>query len=127
MLIASAPRAGAALGGRLEVDVLTRPETVALLRRRIPELDDGLADQLAAELGDLPLAAAQAAGYLEPTGLPPADYLHRFRTRRGVCSPRARCLAIRGGWTPPGPCPWNAYAAYSGGGAAAGAGRLPGP
>src|SRR5512135_430529 len=46
------------LGGRLEVDVLSRHETVALLRRRLPELDETLADQLAAELGDLPLAAA---------------------------------------------------------------------
>lgn len=38
------------LGGRLEVDVLARAETVALLRRRLPELDQALADQLAAEL-----------------------------------------------------------------------------
>src|SRR3712207_2722815 len=45
-----------ALGGRLEVDVLTRAETVALLRARIPGLSEELADQLAAELGDLPLA-----------------------------------------------------------------------
>ena len=58
------------------------PETVALLQRRIPELDARLADELAAELGDLPLAAAQAAAYLEQTGLPPAAYLGRFRTRR---------------------------------------------
>src|SRR5512144_1575110 len=70
------------LGGRLEVDVLARSETVALLHRRLPELDEELADKLAAELGDLPLAAAQAAGYLESTGLPPVDYLRRFRTRR---------------------------------------------
>jgi hypothetical protein len=62
--------------------VLARPETVALLQRRIPELDGQLADQLAAELGDLPLAAEQAAAYLEQTGLPPIDYLRRFRTRR---------------------------------------------
>ena len=40
------------------------------------------ADKLAAELGDLPLAAAQAAGYLEQTGLPSPDYLRRFRTHR---------------------------------------------
>jgi hypothetical protein len=70
------------LGGRLEVDVLARAETVALLRRRLPEVDEQLADQLAAELGDLPLAAAQAAGYLEATALPRARYLRRFRSRR---------------------------------------------
>ena len=45
-------------------------------------MDAWLADELAAELGDLPLAAAQAAAYLEQTGLPPAAYLGRFRTRR---------------------------------------------
>lgn len=70
------------LGGRIQVDVLTRPETVALLRVRIPELEGPVAQGLAAELGDLPLAAAQAAAYLEQTGMAPTDYLRRFRTRR---------------------------------------------
>ncbi len=41
-----------------------------------------MADKLAAELGDLPLAAAQAAGYLEQTGLPSSDYLRRLRSHR---------------------------------------------
>jgi DNA-binding SARP family transcriptional activator len=71
-----------ALGGRVEVDVLDRSETVALLRVRIPEMTVELADKLAAELGDLPLAAAQAAGYLEQTGLPSSDYLRRLRSHR---------------------------------------------
>ena len=44
-----------ALGGRLEVDVLARAETVTLLRARIPAMSEELADKLAAELGDLPL------------------------------------------------------------------------
>jgi TIR domain-containing protein len=82
VLITSRAPGWGALGGRLEVDVLARTETVALLRARIPAMSDELADKLAAELGDLPLAAAQAAGYLEQTDLPPADYLRRFRTRR---------------------------------------------
>ncbi len=71
-----------ALGGRLEVDVLTRSETVTLLQARIPEVPGSVANALAAELGDLPLAAAQAAAYLEQTGTAASDYLHRFRTRR---------------------------------------------
>ena len=71
-----------AMGGRVEVDVLDRRDTVDLLRGRIPEMTAETADQLAAELGDLPLAAAQAAGYLEQTALPAADYLHRFRAHR---------------------------------------------
>ena len=71
-----------AMGGRVEVDVLTRSETVALLRGRTPEMTAATAQELAAELGDLPLAAAQAAAYLEQTGLPPIDYLRRVRSRR---------------------------------------------
>ncbi|MGR6965820.1 FxSxx-COOH system tetratricopeptide repeat protein [Geodermatophilus sp. URMC 61] len=82
VLITSRSPGWGALGGRLEVDVLTRAETIALLCGRIPALSEDLADKLAAELGDLPLAAAQAAGYLEQTDLPPADYLRRFRTHR---------------------------------------------
>ncbi len=85
-----------ALGGRLEVDVLTRTETIALLRARIPALDEQLADELASELGDLPLAAAQAAGYLEQTDLPPADYLRRFRARRATLLARGDVVGYAG-------------------------------
>ena len=84
------------LGGRVEVDVLARPETVELLRRRIPELDAALADQLAAELGDLPLAAAQAAAYLEQTGLSPGRYLDRFRSRRANLLAKGDVLRYQG-------------------------------
>ena len=82
ILVTSRTPGWGALGGRIEVDVLDRPDTVALLRARIPEMTVETADKLAAELGDLPLAAAQAAGYLEQTGLPPGDYLRRFRSHR---------------------------------------------
>src|SRR3954471_16248029 len=85
-----------ALGGRLEVDVLARTETIALLQARIPTLHEKLADKLAAELGDLPLAAAQAAGYLEQTALPPADYLRRFRTRRASLLARGEVVGYAG-------------------------------
>jgi DNA-binding SARP family transcriptional activator len=71
-----------ALGRRLRLDVLDRAETVALLRSRIPDVDPQVALELAAELGDLPLAAAQAAAYLEETAVQPQDYLRQFRTRR---------------------------------------------
>jgi hypothetical protein len=89
------PRLGRA-GRRLEVDVLTRAETIALLRARIPTLSEELADKLAAELGDLPLAAAQAAGYLEQTDLPPADYLRRFRAHRTTLLARGEVLGYAG-------------------------------
>jgi hypothetical protein len=84
------------LGGRLEVDVLARSETVALLQHRIPELDTELADQLAVELGDLPLAAAQCAAYLEQTALPPGDYLRRFRSRRASLLAKGDVLGYQG-------------------------------
>jgi class 3 adenylate cyclase len=96
VLITSRSPGWGALGGRLEVDVLTRPETVTLLRRRIPELTDELADQLATELGDLPLAAAQATAYLEQTDLPPEDYLRRFRIRRTTLMARGDVLGYHG-------------------------------
>jgi TIR domain-containing protein/tetratricopeptide repeat protein len=96
VLITSRSPGWGALGGRLEVDVLTRTETIALLQTRIPDLDEELADKLAAELGDLPLAAAQAAGYLEQTDLPPADYLRRFRARRAGLLARGDVVGYRG-------------------------------
>ena len=96
VLISSRFPGWGALGGRLEVDVLSRTETVALLRARIPDLDEELADKLSAELGDLPLAAAQAAGYLEQTDLPAADYLRRFRARRATLLARGEVLGYAG-------------------------------
>ncbi|MGY1672958.1 FxSxx-COOH system tetratricopeptide repeat protein [Geodermatophilus sp. SYSU D00710] len=96
VLITSRYPGWGALGGRLEVDILARAETVALLRARIPALSRELADKLAAELGDLPLAAAQAAGYLEQTDLPPADYLRRFRTRRATLLSKGEVVGYAG-------------------------------
>jgi tetratricopeptide (TPR) repeat protein len=66
----------------VEVDVFDRAESVALLRRRVPAVDEPAADELADELGDLPLALEQAASYIEQTRIPARDYLGLFRTRR---------------------------------------------
>src|SRR3954463_14079505 len=96
VLITSRSPGWGALGGRLEVDVLARAETIALLCARIPAMSEELADKLAAELGDLPLAAAQAAGYLEQTDLPAADYLRRFRTRRADLLARGEVVGYSG-------------------------------
>lgn len=90
-----APNWGA-LGGRVEVDVLDRVETIALLQRRVAPLPENLADALAFELGDLPLAAAQAAAYLEQTGLTPSDYLRRFRTQRAALLAQGDVLGYHG-------------------------------
>ncbi len=67
----------------LEVHVMERSESVRLLLERSGQSDAAAADRLAAELGDLPLALAQAGGYLEETQMPLADYLQLFQTRRG--------------------------------------------
>jgi hypothetical protein len=52
VLITSRSPGWGALGGRLEVDVLARAETIALLRARIPALSEDLADKLAATAAD---------------------------------------------------------------------------
>ena len=65
----------------VEVDVLARAESVAMLRARMPGLPEAEADLLADQLGDLPLAVAQAAGYLPGSGLSVAAYLELLRTR----------------------------------------------
>ena len=96
LLITSRSPGWGALGGRMEIDVLTRAETIALLRARIPALDAELADKIAASLGDLPLAAAQVAGYLEQTDLPAADYLRRFRTCQADLLARGDVLGYQG-------------------------------
>jgi hypothetical protein len=62
---------------------LTRPESLALLRRHRPDLDDAELDPIANELGDLPLALELAGSYLaryreEPAGAP-VSYLAELR------------------------------------------------
>ena len=58
----------------VEVDVLARDESVAMLRDRVAGLAEADADRVAAALGDLPLGIAQAAGYLAETGMPAGQY-----------------------------------------------------
>jgi tetratricopeptide (TPR) repeat protein len=69
------------LGGVLDLETLDRPDAIALLRRQAPDLTDEGADHLAARLGDLPLALAQSAAYLDQTGMPPGEYLRLLETR----------------------------------------------
>ncbi|MFC1441837.1 FxSxx-COOH system tetratricopeptide repeat protein [Streptacidiphilus sp. N1-10] len=59
----------------LEVDVFTRQESVSHLERRVPEMSDTEAAQLAEELGDLPLAVEQAAAFLRLSGMPVETYM----------------------------------------------------
>jgi hypothetical protein len=96
VLITSRNPVWGGLAGKIPVDVLPRAEAVALLRRRVDGLGEHLADRLAGELGDLPLALEQAAAYLERTGVPPAAYLDQFRTRRARMLALGEDLAYRG-------------------------------
>lgn len=70
------------VGGKLEVDVFDWAESIALLQRRIPHLSASSAVELSDELGDLPLALEQAAGYIETNGTPPERYMELFRSAR---------------------------------------------
>jgi tetratricopeptide (TPR) repeat protein len=58
----------------LDVDVFTPAESQAVLRERVPGVSEEQAGKLADALEHLPLAIAQAAGYLTETGMTAAQY-----------------------------------------------------
>lgn len=57
------------------VGVFSREESLSMLQNRLAGLTITDADQIAHELGDLPLALAQAAGLMNQYGLTARDYL----------------------------------------------------
>jgi tetratricopeptide (TPR) repeat protein len=59
----------------VEVAVLPRADSIALLRSHCPGLTDAEAGQLAEVLGDLPLAVEQAGAWLAASGMSVPDYL----------------------------------------------------
>ena len=74
-----------ALGvSQLRLDVLPRKESVALLRRFVPDLAERDADAIAAELGDLPLALHLAGSFLATYGrvVSPTAYLNQLRDKQ---------------------------------------------
>ncbi len=80
-LITSRQSGWAEIAVPLEVDLFARGESIALLRDRVAGLTEADAGRLAAQLGDLPLALAQAAGYLAETGTTAGEYLRLVRDR----------------------------------------------
>ena len=70
--------------------MLARAESVAILRDRVPGLAAGDAGQVAAALGDLPLAIAQAAGYMAGTGVPTREYTELLADRAAEILDQAR-------------------------------------
>jgi tetratricopeptide (TPR) repeat protein len=83
VLITSRAHTWAQVAAPVEVDVLARAESAAILQGRVTGLTDTEANRLAAQLGDLPLAIAQAAGFMAETGIPPTEYLEILATRAG--------------------------------------------
>jgi hypothetical protein len=83
------------------VDVLARAESVAILQTRVTVLSGADADRLAAELGDLPLAIAQAAGFMADTGMAADEFLVCCGPGPGSCWPRGRRGLTLGRWRPP--------------------------
>jgi hypothetical protein len=83
VLITSRERGWDEVAAPVEVDVLARSESVAILQARVSGLGEIDADRLADQLGDLPLAIAQAAGFMTETGMAAARYLDLLGTRAG--------------------------------------------
>ena len=101
VLITSQEHRWADVAVTVEVDVLARAESTAILQARVHGLAEAEADRLAGQLGDLPLAVAQAVGYLPVSGMSAGAYLELLRTRA------AEILALG----KPVPYPWSLAAA----------------
>jgi tetratricopeptide (TPR) repeat protein len=63
------------------LEVLARQEAIALLRRHTGTQDERVASALAEALGDLPLALAEAAAYIDETQIGLEEYLELVRDR----------------------------------------------
>lgn len=64
------------------VETWPRPESVKFLLARAQKEGDAAADELADELGDLPLALEQAAAYMDAVAISCGAYLERYREHR---------------------------------------------
>ena len=80
MIITSNQQEASGLGEPVAVDVFTEQEALSFLAQRTGRSDDAGARELAAELGFLPLALAQAAAVIAAQHLDYRTYLARLRT-----------------------------------------------
>jgi tetratricopeptide (TPR) repeat protein len=78
VLITTRERGWAGEAHSVEVGLFDRRESVALLRQRASDISELDADTIAARLGDLPIALAQAAAWHTETAQSVAEYLRRF-------------------------------------------------
>jgi hypothetical protein len=81
VLITSTVHAWDELAVSREVAVFSRGESRTLLQGRVKGLADDEADKVAAEVGDLPLAVAQAALYMASAGVSAGQYVQLLRDR----------------------------------------------
>jgi hypothetical protein len=83
LLITSRNYNWAGIAQTVEVDVFSRPESIALLKRRLVDISDDDADRLSHRLGDLPLALEQAATWIQATATPVEEYTSLLDKRAG--------------------------------------------
>ncbi|HUN31751.1 MAG TPA: FxSxx-COOH system tetratricopeptide repeat protein [Trebonia sp.] len=95
VIITSRSQNWAELAAPVPVDVLPRPESVCLLRTRVPGITTGDAVTLAKALGDLPLALAQAAAYLAETRIPATGYTQLLNDRAAALLGKGKPLTYR--------------------------------
>jgi tetratricopeptide (TPR) repeat protein len=87
------------LGQVMDLDVIDLADAVTLLRTRVSDLGQDVGEQIADELGRLPLALEQAAAYLDRVQIPPGEYLDLLRARaadlyaRGQAASRSDTIA----------------------------------
>ena len=81
VLITSRMRTWRQLAVPVDVNVLSRAESVTLLEDWVDGLQETEARLIAEAVGDLPLALAQAAGFMAESGMPVAEYLSLLHER----------------------------------------------
>jgi hypothetical protein len=79
VLITSRNRAWSGVASQLDLEVFSRAESVAFLCRRSARDEPDAAGELAGELGDLPLALAQAAAYIDARAVTIGGYLALYQ------------------------------------------------
>jgi tetratricopeptide (TPR) repeat protein len=68
------------LGAVLELNVIEPADAVTLMRTRAPDLEQDTGEDIAEELGWLPLALEQAGAYLDRTRVPAEELLEQLRS-----------------------------------------------
>jgi hypothetical protein len=109
VIITSNERSVGALGADVPVEVFTEPEGLAFLAQRTGSADTAGARLVAAELGYLPLALAQAAAVIAGQRLSYGTYLGRLRALPARDLLRRRRASTRAGSRRRCCCPWRRY------------------